>query len=322
LNKTVQFLAHHGYWLLVAAVLGRQACLPVPTNLLLVAAGALAHMGKLHLEMIVVSAVLTFILADLAWYGAGRRWGERTLHLLGGLARDPSALVHRATAVFNRHGVRTLLISKFVVGVDAVAAPLSGASGVSPAKFVVFDGAGATLWSTSYTILGYVFSDQLDRVAVHVARIGAVVGFLAAAAVFIYFAKRVARWFRFVKEFALERISPEELYRRLNAGDNILLLDLQGHRGSNGNAPAIPGAVRIDPRRLELYKDVEISASRDVVLYCASPGEFVSARVALALRDRGIVRVRPLAGGLQGWLARGFPTTVRVGIPLGSSVRP
>ena len=321
MKETVQFLAHHGYWLLAAAVLGRQACLPVPANLLLVAAGALAHMGELHLAPILASAILTFILADLAWYEAGRRWGERTLHLLCGFSRDPAALVHRATTLFARHGVRTLLVSKFVMGVDAVAAPLTGASGTSPARFVLFDGAGATLWSASYAVLGYLFSDQLDRVAVHVTRMGAVLAAIAAAALAVHFAKRVARWLRFVRQFSLERITPEELWRRLNAGEDILLLDLQGRGGSNGAALAIPGAIRIDPRKPELYKELEISPSRDVVLYCASPGEFTSARVALALRERGITRVRPLAGGLQGWRDRGFPLTADVGIPLRSAVQ-
>jgi len=45
------------------------------------------------------------------------------------------------------------------------------------------------------------------------------------------------------------------------------------------------------------------------VLYCTSPGEFTSARVALALHERGIERVRPLAGGLRAWRDCGFPVT-------------
>ena len=199
MKETVQFLAHHGYWLLAVAVFGRQACLPVPANLLLVAAGALSHMGDLHLTSVLASVVLTFILADLAWYEAGRRWGERTLHLIFGLSRDPENSARRASSVFARHGVRTLLISKFVPGVDAVAAPLAGASGVSPARFLLFEGAGATLWSASYTVLGYVFSDQLDRVAVHVVRIGAVLGVLAATTLAIYFGRYVVRWRRSVR---------------------------------------------------------------------------------------------------------------------------
>ena len=30
--------------------------------------------------------------------------------------------------------------------------------------------------------------------------------------------------------------------------------------------------------------------------------------MALLLRKRGLAQLRPLAGGLQGWLDRGFPT--------------
>ena len=84
---------------------------------------------------------------------------------------------------------------------------------------------------------------------------------------------------------------------------------------------AIPGAVRINPRRLEQYWEVEIPRSQQVVLYCACPGEFTSAGVALALRQKGIEDVRPLAGGLQGWRDRGFPVTTEVQVPVTPFVR-
>lgn len=78
---------------------------------------------------------------------------------------------------------------------------------------------------------------------------------------------------------------------------------------------AIPGAVRINPRRLEQYKDIEIAPSQQVVLYCDCPGEFTSARVALALQRKGVEHVRPLAGGLKAWQDRGFPVTTEVRLP-------
>jgi len=34
--------------------------------------------------------------------------------------------------------------------------------------------------------------------------------------------------------------------------------------------------------------------------------------VALALKRQGITDVRPLAGGLQGWLERGYPAESRM----------
>jgi 3-mercaptopyruvate sulfurtransferase SseA len=110
---------------------------------------------------------------------------------------------------------------------------------------------------------------------------------------------------------------------KLKLGENILIVDLQGRPTDATGALAIPGAVRINPRRLELYKDVEIAPSQEVVLYCECPGEFTSARVALALQRKGVEHVRPLAGGLQAWRDLGFPvtSTVRVSPDTGGSGR-
>jgi len=309
MNETVQFVAHHGYWLLVGAVLGRQACLPIPANLVLIAAGSLARSGRLSLSGIIGTSVVTFLLADLAWFETGRRFENRILHFLCGLSRDPGSCVRRATTSFASHGVRTLIISKFVVGLDAVAAPLAGAGRVPPVHFLVFDALGAVLWSGAYAALGYIFSDQLDLVAIHIARAGTFLALAVAGGLGFYLAHKLARIHRFLRQLRLARITPEQLRDKLSIGEDILIVDLQGRPKSGTQPLAIPGAVRIDPHRLEQYEDVTISPSREVVLYCASPGEFTSARVALALRRKGVEQVRPLAGGLRAWRDCGFPVT-------------
>jgi rhodanese-related sulfurtransferase len=51
----------------------------------------------------------------------------------------------------------------------------------------------------------------------------------------------------------------------------------------------------------------EIPRDRDVILYCACPNEVTAARMALLLKRNGIMRVRPLAGGVEAWRARNFP---------------
>jgi membrane protein DedA with SNARE-associated domain/rhodanese-related sulfurtransferase len=321
MNETVQFLARHGYWLLVAAIVGRQACLPIPANLFLIAAGALARSGSLSLAIAFGLSVMTFLVADLAWFEAGRMAGYRILHFVCGLSRDPESCAHRATNVFGRHGVRTLLVSKFVFGLDAVAAPLAGAGETTRWRFLLFDCLGAMLWSAAYVALGYIFSNQLERVAAQIERIGAFVALALAAAFGFHMARKYARWQAFVREFKLARITPEQLRDKLSVGEDILIVDLQDRPDSATGPMAIPGAVRINPRRLEQYKDVVISPSREVVLYCACPGDITSAHVALALRRRGIEHVRPLAGGLKAWRDRGFPVTSEVLILPAPAVR-
>jgi membrane protein DedA with SNARE-associated domain/rhodanese-related sulfurtransferase len=313
MNAIVHFLAKHGYWLLFASVVARQACLPVPANLALLAAGALAGSGKLNLGAIVVLSVLAFLFADLAWFEAGRRWGNRILHFACGMSGDPSSCVRGASRSFARNGVKSLLISKFVLGLDAVAAPLAGASDTTRLRFVVFDGLGALLWSGAYAALGYAFSEQLDFVAAYAARTGEFVAILLAVVLSFYIVYRVVRWLRFLREFRLARITPDQLQEQLSAGEDVLILDVQRGDKHVRELVSIPGAVRIDPRDIEwdqgAMREVEKSIHREVVIYCTCPSEYTSARLALVLRRRGLQHVRPLAGGLQAWRDRGFAVT-------------
>jgi membrane protein DedA with SNARE-associated domain/rhodanese-related sulfurtransferase len=316
MKHMVEFLAQHGYWVLFVSVLGRQACLPIPANLLLLAAGALAGLGKLNLAGIIVFAVAAFLLADTAWYGAGKTRGGRTLEFVCGAAADPCACVAKIASKFSRHGVRLLLVSKFIIGVDAVAAPMAGISRTGLGRFLLFDAMGAILWSSVYTALGYIFSDQLDHVAAYAAAMGKLVVLAGGAWLVVLIILKPIRWYRFLRKFRLARITPEELRDKLNAGGRILVLDLQGGLSQGQGLPAIPGAVRIDSRQLsqyvKQYRGVDLATDREVILYCASLGETTSARVALALRQRGFEHVRPLAGGLQSWREHGFPVTTEV----------
>ena len=313
MKEMVEVLAKHGYWILFVAILGRQACLPVPANLLLLAAGALAGMGKLNFLGIVVFSLTAFLLADLAWYQAGQRFGDKTLHFISATSRDPGARVDKIVATFSRHGVKWLLVSKFIIGLDAVAVPMSGISEVSLPRFLAFDALGALLWACAYTALGYVFSDQLDRVATYSTKIGEMAVLAGAAVLGVLVVRKLVRLYHFFCEFRLARITPDQLKSKLVAGENILLLDLQGSEAYCEGLMGIPGSVRIDPhllRRYERqYRNVNLSVDREVVLYCANPGERLSVRVALALRRRGFERVRPLAGGLEAWRNCNFPVT-------------
>jgi membrane protein DedA with SNARE-associated domain/rhodanese-related sulfurtransferase len=313
MNETVEFLAKHGYWVLFASVLGRQACVPVPANLLLLAGGALAGLGKLSFAGVVAFSVAAFLLADLAWYEAGRRWGSRTLHLVCGATRDPGSCVDKIYQTFSRYGVKTLLVSKFIIGLDAVAAPMAGISGTDRPRFLVFDALGAILWASAYTALGYVFSNQLDRVVTYSAGLAKLVLLAAVAVLVVFIVLRLFRLYRFLAKFRLAGITPDQLRDKLLAREEILILDLQGRAKQVPGLVAIPGAIRVDPYHLRRYRrqyrDVDLPTNREVILYSASPSEFTSARVALELRRRGFENVRPLVGDLQAWRDRSFPVT-------------
>jgi rhodanese-related sulfurtransferase len=113
-----------------------------------------------------------------------------------------------------------------------------------------------------------------------------------------------------VRHLRLRRISPELLQRKLNESDRVAIFDLLHYEAREGEIAGIPGAVRIDPARLRSAPHFVVPDDVDIVLYCSSRNEFVSARVAEALQKRGIKNVWVLEGGLDAWVREGRPITM------------
>jgi membrane protein DedA with SNARE-associated domain/rhodanese-related sulfurtransferase len=311
MNEIVQYLARHGYSVLFAAVFARQLCLPVPALLFLMAGGALAGNGRLNLALVIGLGVIGCVLADLVWFEAGRRRGDEVVHFVHRFSSASDSTAARTKRLFARYGTKILVVAKFVIGLDAIAPPLAGMSGTSVPRFMTFDGMGATLWAGSYAVLGYVFYQQLDKAAAYAKQTGAILTAIVLLLIAGLIIRRVIYWYRLVQELRLARITPEQLKSMLDRGEKPVIVDVQGcvfHRASH--VAGIPGAIQVNGRRLGQYQDTPIPddwRGREVVLYCSCPSEITSARVARLLMQKGIEHVHPLAGGLKGWRALGYP---------------
>ena len=186
MNTIFQFVLKHGYSILFAALFAHQVGVPLPGPLFLLAAGALAASGKLGLVTSVGLGVVACVAADWVWYEAGRRRGDKVLHFIHRLTPDPDFHDRRAKETFARYGLGLLVVAKFIPGLDAVTPPLAGTSRTGRLRFFAFDAIGASLYSSVYSALGYVFSHDLDRAAAYAGRVGAVLAGIAAAALLIY----------------------------------------------------------------------------------------------------------------------------------------
>jgi len=199
MNAIVQFVVNNGYSILFGTVFARQAGLPIPANLFLLAAGALAAAQKLGLLTTIGLSVIACVLADAVWYEAGRRRGDRVLHFIHRLTRDPDAHDRRAKKIFARYGPPLLVLAKFVPGLDAVTPPLAGTSRTSRLRFLAFDAVGAGLYSSAYVGLGYAFSHDLNRAAAYAGRAGTLLAGLAFAGLSFYVARKLVRRHRCIR---------------------------------------------------------------------------------------------------------------------------
>jgi membrane protein DedA with SNARE-associated domain len=218
LKEAAEFLIKHGYSLLFGWVLVEQIGLPIPAIPLLIAAGALAGSGKIDLALAVSLAVVAVILADLFWYALGRYRGGRILKLLCRISLEPDSCVRRTENLFVRHGARSLLVAKFVPGLNTAAPSLAGIFRMPVRRFMVFDFLGGLLWVATFTGLGFLFSDQLEQIATHALRWGGwLVGILAGSLAAYILWKYIQRW-RFLHRLRIARITPKELMDKLTAG--------------------------------------------------------------------------------------------------------
>ncbi len=136
------------------AVFGQQLCLPLPSILLLMTAGALAGRGEGHLaiSLVLLSSVLECVAADSVWFWLGRRWGSGVIRLICSLTSNPQGSRERSRRMFDRWGLRLLLVAKFVPLLDGVSPPLAGAQGATLRGFLTYDTVGSLLWSTAYVL--------------------------------------------------------------------------------------------------------------------------------------------------------------------------
>jgi membrane protein DedA with SNARE-associated domain len=267
LEEITGFLIRHGYLMLFALVFAEQVGLPLPAVPILLAAGALAGAGQLNFGLTILLALIASLLSDLLWYQIGRSRGSKVLNFLCRVSLEPDSCVRLAENTFTRYGPRSLLVAKFLPGFNTLAPPMAGITGMSLPGFLLCDGLGALIWAGSFEVLGYLFSDQLEQVAGYALQLGSLLLVLLAGGLIAYIVWKYIRRRRFIRELRIARITPEELKRILDAGEQIFIVDLR-HPIDHETVPfVIPGALRLVAEELE-ERNTEIPRDRDVVLYC------------------------------------------------------
>jgi len=312
MHETLEFLGRHGAAVLFAAVFVEQIGIPLPAAPWLLAAGALAGPGRINWVSALGAAAFGSVLADMIWFYLGRHRGLRVLNLLCRISLEPDSCVRRTQNLFTRFGMRGIVAAKFVPGLSTLAPPLAGSSGVGAPRFLFFDALGSLLYGGSFILAGVLFSSQLEQILDALAGLGHSALGVVAGLVALYIGYKFFQRRRVLKDLRMARITVDELHQRQEAGEDLIILDLRSHGELERNPELIRGARHMTmdevPLRLE-----EIPRDRDIVLYCSCPNEVSSARAALLLQRKGLLRVRPLLGGIDAWRERSYPLKYPLG---------
>jgi len=262
-------MARHGYALTFALLFAEAIGLPLPASIGLVAAGAAVASHTLSGPGVLLAALLALLIGDTAQFWLGRYSGWALLGFLCRLSMNPETCILRSAESFYKRGKATLVIAKFIPGINTMAAPLAGSMKMRYGQFLQLDFVGALLYSTTFLLVGYLSRDFLAAVLTGFHAAGRAMEAVVIVALVVYAIYRAVQFARYKKYRVMPRIQVQELVARLasDEADRVQIVDVRSHGYYDIGTERIKGSIRIEPNNLE-EEIKSLAKDKDIYLYC------------------------------------------------------
>jgi len=304
-HNVLSAIAEHGYSILFAIVFLEAIGIPVPAALALLAAGGASARGPLQARVAIPTALSAMLLGDTLMFLLGRYTGWFFLSLLCRISLNPEACVLKSAESFYRRGRVTLLIAKFIPGINTMAPPLAGSMNMRLLQFLSLDAVGASLYVGFYFGLGFLFSDLIGAITGKVEAFGRVAEYAFGLAVVVYLFLQIRMRWRARVFNTVPRVDVGEVARALGSEEGAVIFDVRSHGYYDQDAMRIQGSVRLEPNALMHQLDT-LPKDKPIYVYCTCVREATSARVAHHLRENGL-QSAVITGGLRSWKKADLP---------------
>ena len=262
-------MARHGYALTFGLLLAEAIGLPFPAAIALVGAGAAVAAHALWGPYVLFAAITALLLGDTVQFWLGRYMGWALLGFLCRVSINPETCILRSAESFYKRGKVTLVIAKFIPGVNTMAAPLAGSMKMRFWQFLRLDFAGALGYSVTYLVVGYLSRDFLAATLRGFHAAGRAMEAVVVAALVAYAVYRVVQYRKHQVYRVVPRVQVEELAARLASEDagRVQIVDVRSHGYYDSGAARIKNSIRIEPNNLE-EEIKNLPKDKDIYLYC------------------------------------------------------
>ncbi|EDM82546.1 MULTISPECIES: VTT domain-containing protein [unclassified Limnobacter] len=281
-------------------VLLQQLGAPVPAVPTMILSASLSGQWS-GIFLLAVVATSASLIADWAWYIAGRYYGYRVLSVLCKLSINPESCVSQTESRFRVWGPWSLVVAKFIPGFSTVAPPIAGAVKMSILSFTIASALGAFLWAMAALLAGWLFKDQVNAIYAALQDNLFIVGVVAALICAFWLMWKLARRDAFQARLKLPKMPAAEVLALVKAGQsNLRLVDLR---------PAMVQEAEPLAGWLPANAESALAAARAwpktdvIVTMCACPDDVSAAHVAGLLRKQGYRQAKAMEGGYEAWLA-------------------
>jgi membrane protein DedA with SNARE-associated domain len=214
--------------------------------------------------LIGISAALA---SNVFWYWIGRVKGAPVLSLLCRISLNADSCVRNTASFFSRYGARSLLVAKFIPGLNTIAPPLAGIVRMPLGPFLIYDGLGAGIWTGILIGLGYAFSRQIEILAESAVTMGFLLGVVLIGGLAAFMGWKYSQRQKFLRQILTARISAAELMEKMERSEELAVFDVRHPLEFHAEPQVIPGAVHAP---LERWKEEDYARLKDkeVIVYC------------------------------------------------------
>ncbi len=141
---------------------------PIPSELVMPAAGFAATKGELSLVGVIIAGTLGSVLGALPLYYLGAVIGEARLKKWAGnygrwLTVSPDE-IDGAKGWFEKHGNITVLFCRLIPGVRSLISLPAGISKMNLVKFLLYSSVGAGLWTALLAFGGQMLGNNYEKI--------------------------------------------------------------------------------------------------------------------------------------------------------------
>jgi membrane protein DedA with SNARE-associated domain len=154
-----ELYAHLGYPQIILLMTLESSIFPVPSELVMIPAGYLAHQGHLDPALAVACGAFGSILGAFLNYLMGRYLGRAFLLRWGRYLLINEAKYHEAEKLFLRNARVSTFLGRFLPVIRHLISLPAGVFGMPPLPFVLLTGLGSALWCAVLVGAGYYFGE-------------------------------------------------------------------------------------------------------------------------------------------------------------------
>jgi membrane protein DedA with SNARE-associated domain len=157
-------LNNYGYLAVAGLVLLEDFGVPVPGETVLILAAVYAGAGRLNIVLVGLLAFVAAVIGDNIGFAVGHFGGRPLVERFGRYIFLTPERLNKATAFFERHGGKIVVVARFIEGLRQANGIIAGISGMHWAKFLIFNAIGAALWVAVWCSIGYFSGSHIDSI--------------------------------------------------------------------------------------------------------------------------------------------------------------